>query len=149
MSFLSNRPSALLHHITHVEFKYPIGWLWSPTEGGHRGQSFDNVVFRLGEAWSESLEHLSALMPSQHLSQLIIDFGLVQPTVFTYSIRAGFTKPALGFMKERLFAVTEEALVGFRDDGKWPEKEVRVDGTFDFVHRDVVAVSRDIVSASL
>ena len=147
MSFLSNRPSELLHHITHVEFKYPIGWLWSPTQGGHRGQSFENVIFRLGEAWSESLEHLSALMPSQHLEMLTIDFGLVQPTVFTYSIRTGFTKPALSYMKERLFAVTEEALTKFRDDGKWPEQELVVDGTLDYINRNVVTKLTDIVPA--
>jgi len=147
MSFLSNRPSDLLHHITHVEFKYNIGWLWSPTEGGHRGQSFENVVFRIGEGWSESLEHLSALMPSKHLSTLTIDFGLVQPTVFTYSIRTGFTKPALGYVKERLFAVTEEALTKFRDEGRWPEQELVVDGTLDYINRDVVPVAVDSVPA--
>jgi len=147
MSFLSNRPSDLLHHITHVEFKFNIGWLWSPIEGGHRGQSFNNVVFRLGEAWSESLEHLSAMMPSKHLSTLTIDFGLVQPTVFTYRIHAGFTKPALSYVKERLFAVTEEALTKFRHDGKWPEQELVVDGTFDYINRDVVTRPTEIVPA--
>lgn len=143
MSFLSRRSIEQLATIKHVDFRYWITMKWSPTlaplhQPGHHG-SLENWVASIAQVWSENLERLGAMMPTEHLPKLSVDLSLIHPTVYTYRLRAGLSKEMLAYLKERLPVVTEEALTKFQIEGKWPDQGLVVDGTDDYSNRPVIA----------
>lgn len=158
MSFLSNRPLDQLSRIDHVDFKYYITVKWSPAAipaqqamqaAQHQHQphqlSLSTWVASIADTWSEGLERLSAMMPSEHLPRLSVDLSLIHPTVYTYRLRAGINREMLAWLKERLPIVMENALEGFREDGKWPDQGVIVDGMEEWKGREMVPAKGSVV----
>jgi hypothetical protein len=84
------------------------------------------------------------MMPSEHLPRLSVDLSLIHPTVYTYRLRAGINREMLAWLKERLPVVMEEALEGFREEGKWPEQGVIVDGMEEWRVRHLLLPERPL-----
>jgi hypothetical protein len=153
MSFLSNRPLDQLSRIDHVDFKYFITLSWSPSNHApqqamhpqpQRQLSLSDWVASIADTWSQGLERLSAMMPSEHLPRLSVDLSLIHPTVYTYRLRAGINREMLAWLKEILPVVMEEALEGFREEGKWPEQGVIVDGMEEWRVRHLLLPERPL-----
>ncbi len=133
MSFLSNRPPDLLSSLRQIKFKYWLTGKWKPEAlPPSHGYAYSHWVFSITTYWSEMLEALQAIL-GKNLSHLSIDLTLIQPPVFTYRIRHGVTKSTLGLLRNSICVVLEEALEQFRVDGGWPQQEVIVDGTQNYM----------------
>lgn len=109
--------------------------LQAPAPPPGHPRSLESSVISIAETWSENLERLSALMPSDHLPKLSVDLSLIHPTVYTYKLRAGLDKEMLKYLRERLPIVMEEALTGFQVAGGWPTQGLIVDGTEEYTNR--------------